>query len=112
MRIGPIPAHEFVQAAELGDTLGAGSQHQMIGVAEDDIGAGIAHLLRVKRFYRAHGADRHERRRTNDAARRRDFPAPRRSVRGENAKAELRIVPNTLRRNVLHNGSFIPALPG
>ena len=32
--------HEAVQAAELGDALGAGPQHQMIGVGEDDVGAG------------------------------------------------------------------------
>ena len=36
----PVPAHEAVQPAELGDALGAGPQHEMIGVGEDDVGAG------------------------------------------------------------------------
>ena len=36
----PVPAHEAVQAAEPGDALGARPQHQMIGVGEDDVGAG------------------------------------------------------------------------
>ena len=36
----PVPAHEAVQAAEPRDALGAGAQHQVIGVAEDDVGAG------------------------------------------------------------------------
>ena len=34
------PAHEFVQAAEPRHPFGAGPQHQVIGVAEDDVGAG------------------------------------------------------------------------
>ena len=33
------PVHEVVQAAEPRDALGAGPQHQVIGVAEDDVGA-------------------------------------------------------------------------
>ena len=35
----PLPAHEPVQPAELRHALGAGAKHQMIGVAEDDVGA-------------------------------------------------------------------------
>ena len=35
-----VPAHEAVQAAEPRDALGAGPQHQVIGVAEHDVGAG------------------------------------------------------------------------
>jgi hypothetical protein len=34
------PVHEGVQAAEGRDALGAGPQHQMIGVAEHNLGAG------------------------------------------------------------------------
>jgi hypothetical protein len=36
------PVHEPVQAAQPRDPLGAGAQHQVIGVAEDDLGAGGA----------------------------------------------------------------------
>ena len=35
----PLPAHEPVQPAELCDPLRAGAQHQMIGIAEDDVRA-------------------------------------------------------------------------
>ncbi len=42
------PAHEPVQAAERRDALGAGPQHQVIGVAEQDVGAGRAHRLRLE----------------------------------------------------------------
>ena len=38
------PVHEPMQAAELGDTLGARRQHQVIGVGEHDVGAERAHL--------------------------------------------------------------------
>ena len=45
VRIGTRPVHEGVQAAERRDALGARPQHQMIGVAEHDIGAGRAHIV-------------------------------------------------------------------
>ncbi len=59
----PVPAGEFLQAAQRCDPLGAGPQHQMIGVAEHDIGAGIAHLAPMQALHCAGGADRHEGRR-------------------------------------------------
>ena len=39
----------------------------MIGIAEHDIGAGIAHLAPVHALHRARGADRHEGRRPHHA---------------------------------------------
>ncbi|KIU01498.1 hypothetical protein QU38_01310, partial [Staphylococcus aureus] len=33
-----VPAHELVQPTKASDALGAGAQHQVIGVAEDDVG--------------------------------------------------------------------------
>ena len=68
--IGPPPAGEFLQAAERCDPLRARPQHQMIGIAEHDIGAGIAHLAPVHALHRAGGADRHEGRRPHHAMRR------------------------------------------
>ena len=65
------PAGEALQAAERGDALGARPQHQMIGVAEHDIGAGVAHLAPMHALHRAGGADRHEGRRSHHAMRRR-----------------------------------------
>ena len=41
------PAREFVQTAEPRHALGARPQHQMIGVAENDVGAGAAHLVHI-----------------------------------------------------------------
>ena len=50
VRIGRGQLAELVQAAEPRDALGAGPQHQVIGVAEDDVGAGRAHLVRIHRL--------------------------------------------------------------
>ena len=68
--IGPFQPVKCLQAAERGDPFGARPQHQMIGVAEHDIGAGIAHLAPVHALHRARRADRHEGRRTHHAMRR------------------------------------------
>src|SRR4029079_19501687 len=45
-------------------------QHQMIGVAEHDIGAGIAHLAPMHALHGPRRADRHEGRRPHRAMRR------------------------------------------
>ena len=54
------PVHEFVQPAERGDAFGARPQHQMVGVAEHDLGAGRAHVVGHKPFYGRLRADGHE----------------------------------------------------
>jgi hypothetical protein len=54
------PIHQLVQAAELGDPFSAGPQHQVIGVAKQDVGATLAHLRRVHALDRTLCADRHE----------------------------------------------------
>ena len=59
VRIGP-GQWRSVQAAERRDPLGAGPQHQVIGVAEDDVGAERRAPGRGHRLDRAGGADRHE----------------------------------------------------
>ena len=74
------PVHEFVQAAERRDALRARPQHQMIGVAEQDFGAGLAHRFGRQALHRRLGADRHEGRRLHRAVRRRDLAAARRAV--------------------------------
>ena len=45
----PVPAHELVQAAELGDPLGPGRQQQVVGVAEDQLVAELGDLADVQR---------------------------------------------------------------
>ena len=37
---GPVPAHEAMDAAEALQLVGAGPKHEVIGVVEDDLGAG------------------------------------------------------------------------
>ena len=65
-----VPAGEGLQAPQRRDPFGARPQHQMIGIAEHDVGAGIAHLAPVHALHRAGRADRHEGRRLHHAMRR------------------------------------------
>jgi hypothetical protein len=60
--------HEIVQVAVPADDLGAGPQHQVEGIAENDLRAALDEFLRRHRLDRAVGADRHERRRFDAAA--------------------------------------------
>jgi hypothetical protein len=57
---GPIPGHERVQAAELGDQLGAGPEVQVVAVSEHDRRAQLAQLVRVDALDRRLRADGHE----------------------------------------------------
>ena len=43
-----LPAHELMQAAKPSDALRARPQHQVIGVGQHDVGAGVAYLLGVE----------------------------------------------------------------
>ncbi len=65
-----VPAGEFLQAAEGGDALRRRPQHQVIGIAERDIGAGGAQVAPVHAFHGAGRADRHEGGRAHHAMRR------------------------------------------
>ncbi len=101
-----VPAHEGMQAAEAGDALGAGAQHQVIGVGEDDVGAGRLHLVEVERLDGGGGADRHERRRADEPMRRRHRAA----ARGTVLRQELEPKPRHafLHRRSLARASVIP----
>ncbi len=59
---GTGPAHEAVQAAMGADDIGARPQHQVKGIAEDDVGAGVPQLGGADALDGAIGAHRHERR--------------------------------------------------
>ena len=87
-RMGPV--HEPVQPAERVDPLGPGRKHQVIGVGKHDVGAGRAHVLWPHRLDRCGRSDRHEGRRADGAARRRDRAEPGRAVHGQDSKAESR----------------------
>ena len=82
------PVHEGVQAAQRGDALGAGAQHQMVGIAEHDLGAGVAHHFRCQPLHRRLRADRHEGRRLHAAVRRDDLAAARGAVGFKEAEGE------------------------
>ena len=56
----PRPVHEFVQAAEAGDALSAGTDHQVIGVAEHDLGAARPHRIDREPLDRRLGSHGHE----------------------------------------------------
>lgn len=62
--------HEAVQAAELTDPLRTRTQHQMIGVAEDDVRARGRHVFGEHGLHRGARSDRHESRSAYLAARR------------------------------------------
>ncbi len=82
-----VPVHEFMQAAMPADDVGARPQHEVEGVAEDDLRTGAAHLLRRHRLDRAVGADRHERRRLHAAAGKFQAAAAGGAVRGGDFKS-------------------------
>ena len=65
------PAHEVMQAAQAGDAFGAWAQHQVIGVAEDDLRTCRGNLVGLQALDRASRANGHEGRRLDRAMRRR-----------------------------------------
>ena len=50
-----------METPEIRDPVGAGTQHQMVGVAKDALGPGRADGIGGHRFDRCGGADRHKR---------------------------------------------------
>jgi hypothetical protein len=71
----PLPVHEGVQPPEPRDPLGRGAQHQVVGVAQKDVGAGRPHAFGQHRLDRSGRAHRHEGGRAHLAARRADHAA-------------------------------------
>ena len=82
------PVHEFVQAAQPRDPFCARAQHQMIGIAQNDVGPGLAYALRQHGLDAARRTNRHESRRANVATRRTDDASARRAVPCRNFQAE------------------------
>ncbi len=56
-----VPVHEFMKAAMLADYFGAGPQHQVERVAENNLGPAGSHLFGCNALHRAVGSHRHER---------------------------------------------------
>ena len=68
----PAPVREAVQPPERGHQVRSRAQHEVVGVAEDDLGAQVLQVGRRQRAHRSPGADRHEARRREAAPRRGD----------------------------------------
>jgi len=77
---GSVPAHESVQTAQLGHGFHAGSQVQVVGVAQDHLGADTPDFLRRQAFDRGLGSHRHEERRERFPVGRRKHPGSRCAV--------------------------------
>ena len=83
-----VPRHEPMQSPELAHEVGSGPQQEVVGVPQEDLGPGLAHVVGAQALDRALGADRHEGRRIHHTVRRRE-PAPAgRAVGGEELEAE------------------------
>ena len=83
-----LPADEAMQPAGPRDQLVARPQEEVIGVAEDDLGAEILEVAMGDRLDRAARADRHEGRRLDDAVRRPQLAAARGAVAMRDAEVE------------------------
>ena len=57
---GAVPVHKSMQAAVIGNHIGAGPKHQMEGVGQDHLGPGDAQFLGGHGLDRAARAHRHE----------------------------------------------------
>jgi hypothetical protein len=55
-----VPLHEFVQTAQRGNPLGGGAQHQVIGIAQHNLGAGGLDRFTGHRLDGGGSANRHE----------------------------------------------------
>src|SRR5690554_4441090 len=72
----PVPIHELVQSAQLRHPLSTGTEHQVIGVAKDNIGTRCAHILRLHSLYGRCCSNRHESRSADFTALHSDFSRP------------------------------------
>ena len=82
------PAHEAVQAAQPIDPLGTGAQHEVIGVAKNDVSARCAYILGLHRLDRGGGAHGHEGGGANLAALHGDRTGARLAVGGVDGEGE------------------------
>ena len=78
----PVPIHELVQPAERRHPLRAGPEHQMIGIAKQDIRAARPHPLGLHRLDRRRCPDRHECRCADHPALHRDCARARAAIGG------------------------------
>src|SRR6185295_4230817 len=86
------PADEAMQAATARDQIVAGPEVQMVGVAEEDLGAQRLEIAMRDPLHRALRADRHERRRLDGTVRGRHYTATRAPFGMRDAKIERHVL--------------------
>ena len=59
---GALPAHEWVDAADLAKNLGSGTQEKVVGIGEEDLGTRVVKEIGCLGFHRRMRADGHEQR--------------------------------------------------
>ncbi|MNV85483.1 hypothetical protein D3C71_1794470 [compost metagenome] len=96
------PADQLMQAAKPCHAFRAGPQHQVIGIAENDIGPELAHLIEIHGLDSTDSANRHEGRCADDAARHGDFAKAGAAARGFQGKGEF-VVHQFFRNNRLES---------
>ncbi|MNT89067.1 hypothetical protein D3C72_2297300 [compost metagenome] len=96
------PADQLMQAAKPCHALRAGPQHQVIGIAENDIGAELAHLIEIHGLDGADSANRHEGGRADDAARHGNLAKACAATRGFQGEGEF-LVHQFFRNNRLES---------
>ena len=84
-----IPFDEIVQASKLRHLFGTGAEHEMIGVSEDDVSAGVLHLIEIEALHRADRAHGHEGWCADITSARVDRAKPRRTIGCVKGKAEV-----------------------
>src|SRR6185295_12347553 len=103
-----VPADEAMQAAAPRDQVVAGPEVEMIGVAQQDLGAERVELAVSDALHRALRADRHERRRLDAAVGRRHAAAPGAGVAMRHVKIERHVLSlfamKKLRVGVIYGG--------
>ncbi len=77
---GTVPPDESMEASEPSYELVAGAQVEVVGVAEDDLGARFLDVLEERSLHRALRPHRHERGRMDDTVRRLELAEPGTSV--------------------------------
>ena len=87
---GTSPLHELVQAAHVAHEFVAGTQVEMIGVAQHERGVDVLEMLRCEGFYSGLRADGREDRREEVAVRRGENPRARAIVFGGDLEGEHR----------------------
>jgi hypothetical protein len=75
-----VPTDELVQAASTGNQLIAGPEHQVIGIAQNDLRINFLEMLRGQGLDDALGSHRHERRRIDGAVSRLERTPPSGSI--------------------------------